>query len=482
MSYRSTSYMRKNEFMDGYKVLSFQTEKAKKYLVIDAKVSIINKNQVSIQAFTLDGCYPFPVFFNVAPPEDKLIEEALVGAANNVKEIENWIGDETQEDLKSLKSNLNFLKFIRKNCESERLAKDIDKLLNLKTSYKTKVESGKNINDLNVDDMGEHKFVYQNKMESIEQKFNSIDKEKYLLIKSSYEFILKIIWIEDKYSILLDNFYEFEKSFYDIYLSLCEVDDDNKSNVLGQDGIKLLNRRLLNFLSTSKMYIDQLLHDTSVIAKNNKELNLYSQIKKQTSLIYDESLSYQLMEFIRNITQHRFLIIRGLHYAKLLFNSIEQCNHVPIFVNAYVRDLKKDSKFAKKIKSLDILEQYQSDDLNLVYHVREYIEGLSKIHYYFRDNIQHEIENCNKLINDNLDSLPAFNSSLAEIVLIEYDEDNNEKDGILIDQNILFNFVNDSERDILKFDGYFLNKAAVPCKKQVRFNNAKLADVYRNHA
>ena len=58
------------------------------------------------------------------------------------------------------------------------------------------------------------KYFYQNKIEAYSGIKHPTDEGTFRCMKCAYEFILKISWIEDKYSILLDNFYEFHKEIY----------------------------------------------------------------------------------------------------------------------------------------------------------------------------------------------------------------------------------------------------------------------------
>jgi hypothetical protein len=113
--------------MDGYKVCSFQGLAGKEFLVLDAIVSDNEKNQVLLQGFTSSGCYSFPLRFTVTLPEEKLLEQALIDGTNHVKGVKNWSGEEVEEEMKSLSSELAFLSFVRGNCKSAKLSADIDK-------------------------------------------------------------------------------------------------------------------------------------------------------------------------------------------------------------------------------------------------------------------------------------------------------------------------------------------------------------------
>jgi hypothetical protein len=320
-------------------------------------------------------------------------------------------------------------------------------------------------------------YYYQNKLEAKNQRFNSVDQKTYYTVKQSYEFILYLMWIEDKFSILLDNFYEFEETVFSTYGKLCKSEHKNESINLGNNEIRVLNRRFLNLVSSSRMYMDQLLHDTSTISKAAIIKELHSEMKDATHKAYDSSLSYQLLEFMRNIIQHKKLLVRGITYAKPFSNLLNECKHVPIFINVYIDDLKKEDKFNNKIKSLKELKQYQSNDINVIYHIREYVKEVSGIHTLFREKVQPELKAAVEVINSTLVSLN--NSNFDEIAFIAYDDNDNEVDGVLVDRNIV-KFMQDGVHDNLKYEGYFLDKIAGPFSKSITFNNATITTIQKN--
>lgn len=115
----------KVEFMNGYKVFSFETKDGNKFLVLDAIVPDVTKNTVHLQGFVSNIAYPFTLYFPENFPKDKLLTEALEDGSNNVKEIEGWKSKEIEISLMELSKYPDFLKFIRENCKSEKLSRDI---------------------------------------------------------------------------------------------------------------------------------------------------------------------------------------------------------------------------------------------------------------------------------------------------------------------------------------------------------------------
>lgn len=116
-------------FVNGYTVFSVEIKGSKKYLVLDVLVDE-KKNQAKFQAFKDDGsCFVFFLMFSKKFSEQDLLSEACIDGVNYVKEVEGWCEECCDESLDALLPNLYLLNFIRVNCKSEVLAKNIEKLL-----------------------------------------------------------------------------------------------------------------------------------------------------------------------------------------------------------------------------------------------------------------------------------------------------------------------------------------------------------------
>lgn len=314
-------------------------------------------------------------------------------------------------------------------------------------------------------------FYFQNYFDALRGKKFSIAEKDYIFIKSSYEFILKVLWIEEKFSILLGNFYEFHESIKLTYISILESLNQEDT---GQHGINLLNRRLLNLLSSARMYLDQVLHDSSSISQTTELRDLHDQIKKNTHEYYDSSVSYQVMEFMRNIMQHKFLVVRNISLVRPLFPDCD-LKVVPIFVNVFLDDLKNEDNFINKIILRKEIEQFKS--INIDYHSREYILKLSDLHNIIRTSLKNELGQYCKKINEFIDSLNGANN-FTEIALLEYDG-NKYVDGILVNRKILSQFNHDNF-DALNFEKNFLPRKAYSSESCVNFRGFEKISITKN--
>ncbi len=302
-------------------------------------------------------------------------------------------------------------------------------------------------------------YGYQTECDRLFSKYEKIEKSEYEDIKFAYENFLKFIWFEEKFRVLLDNFYEFEKDLQDLYNQCLDHSQREKQIDIGQHGINLLNRRLLNFTSSAKLYIDELDYDSNGIFKNSKNSTLEASIKKFKSEKYDNNVSYQLMEMLRNILQHKGLLIRSITLIKPFFEGIII---TPIFANIRYSDLKKNSNFTNKIKNSSQLDQYQNDDLNVVFHLREYVKDLYTIHEYYRSLIAEDIKFRLQTIESTLNKIQEIKPNFMEIAFFRTNENLSEHEGILVDKSYIEKYKLIKSKNILSFEEYFLNKNTRP--------------------
>jgi len=221
-----------------------------------------------------------------------------------------------------------------------------------------------------------------------------IEDRDFITVRDAYKTCLRLLWVEEKFNIVSDNFYEWEQEIKDSYDFLIESQSDRPDcdTIMKEHGTKeiiVLNRRLSNILNSIRMYRDQVLHDLSALG-NELKIKFESETNRQ----YDKSFSYQLMELVRNYMQHQGLIIERI--TAIIPFSREVKGDLWYFVEAHYSSLKKIDKFKQKIKLVgDITDQ--NEWINLVGVLREYYSQIIELHNYFR-TITNEM--CNNAIID----------------------------------------------------------------------------------
>jgi hypothetical protein len=141
-----------------------------------------------------------------------------------------------------------------------------------------------------------------------------------------------------------------------------------------------LNRRLVNLLTSARLYLDQLPQPVAACAPDGEAAK--AQIKKVISEQYDGFKEYRFMDALRNYTQHRGIPIHWISHAgswvgneqdeddeesqKLLQYSLELVSEASI--------LREDADFKQRVRE----ELEEQTDLTLS--ARRYVECLSTVH------------------------------------------------------------------------------------------------------
>lgn len=206
----------------------------------------------------------------------------------------------------------------------------------------------------------------------------NIKIDEFRKLYSNYNFILKALWINEKYNMIIDNYYDFQLEVLKAEEELMKIDNQNEIITLGQQYIVNFNRKIANILSSVRMYSDQTKHDLS--SSNELSCN-YENFKSDLSAQYDSSIGYQIMEFLRNYMQHEGLMIDELRSIKLFFsNNSNNNDYINLIVLLDYKRLKSIKNYTKKIKLDKLLKNTNSEKFNIMWFLEEYINGIIKVH------------------------------------------------------------------------------------------------------
>jgi len=204
--------------------------------------------------------------------------------------------------------------------------------------------------------------------------FVPISKDEYESISQSRSGSLELLFLEEKYDLIVENYFEFETTLLEIVSrDMIRMDQSYHSFNLERG---LVDRRIANLLMSTKVYVDHAKQHVHRILENKDEFSCDADsiLSKQ----YDARFGYRCMEALRNHVQHRGFpahLIRWEHKwverenDKLMMNAI----------SPYVQPerLREDGEFKKAV--LKEMEEY-GEDIDLKELVRDYIEGLSIAH------------------------------------------------------------------------------------------------------
>ena len=206
---------------------------------------------------------------------------------------------------------------------------------------------------------------------------HSITQSDFNSLRTAYKACLSLYWIEKKFEIVSDNYYEFEE---EIKTSYNFIVSNRQKNIVkeGQKQVSTLNRRLVNLLCSIRMYRDQVLHDSSQLQQIIcPDYDMKQKLESKTNELYDRSFAFQLMELLRNYTQHQGLIIERVT-AFIPFGNFTE-NKLLYFVEANFNAIKEIEGYNKKIKTPI---EHNHEWLNLIEFIREYYKCWIEFHNY----------------------------------------------------------------------------------------------------
>jgi hypothetical protein len=148
-----------------------------------------------------------------------------------------------------------------------------------------------------------------------------------------------------------------------------------------------VNRRILNFLSSSRMYIDQIKHEIS--SMYGKDSEVYAGVRSRETIEYDTSLAYRAIDALRNYAQHRSMPVGKLSFpirreddggADRLRFMVVPCLDLT--------ELRQDTSIKATI--LNELEAAGRTNLNEL--IRSYLESIGRIHIDVRQLTDADVE------------------------------------------------------------------------------------------
>jgi hypothetical protein len=229
-----------------------------------------------------------------------------------------------------------------------------------------------------------------------------ISSEKYEQLIISKQKLVSMMKVEEKLNLLIENYMELEKEILNVSFNKMISPIYSIDWTLSISDIHLINRRIINFLTTSKLYIDQIAHDIKELSDDSTFSN---EVEKLKNIEYDNVLGYRVLEALRNYVQHR-----GLPVHLLTFNISKVGDLLKYVINPFLKvsELRKDGKF--KASVLNELEN-EDEKADLKLYIRQYISSITKIHSAIRAFL---LENINKWDEEIMSTYEEFNNEHGE--------------------------------------------------------------------
>lgn len=194
--------------------------------------------------------------------------------------------------------------------------------------------------------------------------------------KSDYAFNQAALATEEKYALIQRNYVHFESTLAGITLNNLVFATHDWSDFI--DSIQLVNGSLLNLLSSTKAYLDQVpQHLNDIFGKESLEATAFTQL---THNEFDARFEYRIISALRNHLQHGDFPVKWLEFSSAWSKNEgvkESCAH-KIAVLLSVDDLiRNDFIRAATRAELEATGQSRLDVKPLV---RGYISSIAQLH------------------------------------------------------------------------------------------------------
>jgi hypothetical protein len=205
-----------------------------------------------------------------------------------------------------------------------------------------------------------------------------IDENRYEAVKRAKYVCVVALGFEEKLSLLLGNFFDLEKEL--LVLAEASLIWTGRNLAESMEERLTLDRRVVNFLTACRLYLDQTEHSISGLFGNpSKELERVKAFRRN---LYDEHAGYRLMEALRNHVQHAELPVNTISYN---FSRIRGTGpdyfQYTVIPQSEVKTLAENDKFKGKV--LDEIKA-SGARVDLRGPMREYVSCLYKLHELLR--------------------------------------------------------------------------------------------------
>lgn len=237
-----------------------------------------------------------------------------------------------------------------------------------------------------------------------------ISFEEFQELKRAKEILSECLTVEERFEFIVSNFLDLEKEV----LSLCvdymvrhESDYEHLFEIRQK-----CNRRLINLLTTTKLYIDQAEKRLYKLFENIDQERIKEQIGELFNNEFDSFVEYQFMEGIRNHVQHAGLPVHLTNSGASRSETAESFQF-EFYLRLYANkaEFEKDSKFKKQT-----LEK-MPDKIDIMYSTRVYVDSFFTIHNKIRALLSDLSQGARNVIQTAINNFQEKSGSPAKFLV-----------------------------------------------------------------
>ena len=226
----------------------------------------------------------------------------------------------------------------------------------------------------------------------------SIERDEYVSLLNARDLLTEAYSFEEKYSLIMGNYAELEKTVLGFVVNrIIEYPTQYKYM---HDVRSTLQRRILNLLTATKLYRDQVATHISIMAGSGS--GGQEEAKKRISEQYDQNPEFRFMEAFRNHVQHVSIQLDNLNLGAELMESENQEMEYYLSCSVLKQTLAENRKFKSSV-----LKEIP-DEVSLIFYIRKYIKCIGAIHEYGRNTSNHKLISSRAIIQQKLEEYCDF--------------------------------------------------------------------------
>lgn len=224
--------------------------------------------------------------------------------------------------------------------------------------------------------------------------------------------IIQLIEIEKNYSVASLSFVEFERLMHEIALDQSVHSyDSGEIRQKASDVTDQLNLKMLNLLNAYSVYLE---HTPRLLAQVCSSLpDLRLKFNRQTNQHFERSVHYRIMSGLRNVAQHYALPIKTFSFGGRRKRGPEHASgpqsHHRNTIDPYIEvsELLKSKKL--KGAKRETVESLGKGKIDVKMCVRGYVEQVSDIHIWLREETTTAIETASRTYDEMFERLTVAN-------------------------------------------------------------------------
>ena len=266
-------------------------------------------------------------------------------------------------------------------------------------------------------------------------RLKEISQKEFDQIAEARTGILEILYIEEKFDLLMENYFEFEEEI--LSSSLRYIIFSGDILVMLQQSRLAVTRRLVNLLTTCRLYLDQSTHHIRRMFGPSSHYEQHHEAEKASQ--YEKYLSFRILEELRNYAQHRGYPFHIITFSSSLVVPEPGADSVTIVMpKLSITELEEDGGFKPRV--LDDIKKSFDQDLDLRPHVRQYIDCLQTVQSELRGSLKESIATWKEAIDEVsgmfADEIPKGETIWSIELIAEYDNGEEDERAFLAFQSI----------------------------------------------